>query len=853
MKKGFRLTALLLSLLLCASFLPGTALAAGEAAAPYTGDLVLFLANDMHSNLGPSKIYEADGSTSVIGGVARMAAALAEERALAGGKALTLNGGDYSQGTPYQDGYQQGWEIMVLAALGFDYVTLGNHEFDVGDQAVENSWVNAEKNRAAFGVTAQLPTLLVSNMFIKYGADGKEIAYTEADIDPEDPSHNAFASGTYAETGAVNYAVTEVNGYKVGLFALEGEESYGYCKNSDLTRMDCSAVANVYAKFLKEEKDCDIVIAVSHCGDAEDKAVAEASQGYLDVIQSAHSHTVYPEPITVNDVIIYSTGEYAQHLGILSLDKTEDGWTWLPSETRTLTLTGDYDRKADDTSASAAAYRELAGLVGKYDEALVADDGYFSRLGLEGVTPATVAMNVKKGCNYVFGRNGDGGYTYVQSPVTAFIGDAFNYASGSQVSFFFGGYVRTALYQGEFTAADAFNMQSTGESAVDHSAGSSLIVCNLSGKQLAGICLFDAMCSHANGEDLYGGAGTLHSANMRYRFDVSGKTISCDLGTIEIYDPETKAWSPLDPDKAYLSSFTFESTQNLVGFMPTLTKTLGYGEIPFAPYDEATGTYAKVPADNTSDEYYAFWAPYCKGVGVLEGTEYELKAWTALYYYARTMDGTLSDTYTAGGLTQTRLRGEYTVDGQAAPGASVQLLSDGAVKASAKAGADGSYALKVPNGTYTLTVDGRKAEQITVSRNTVTAQAADCRVLVDGKAADVAVYTINGAPYVKLRDVAAAVSGSAAGFDIGWDHGKKAVTITSGKAYTPAGGEGEAVSGTEKFVNPSTVSVEVNGEKASLSLYGIGRNNYCALSSLSALGLQASWDAASGTVRIATT
>ncbi len=850
MKKGIRLTAFLLSLLLCAGLLPGAALAAEGEAAPYAGDLVLFLANDMHSNLGPSKIYEADGSTSVIGGVARMAAALTEERARAEGKALTLNGGDYSQGTPYQDGYQQGWEIMVLAALGFDYATLGNHEFDVGDQAVENSWVNAEKNRAAVGVEDALPTLLVSNMFIKYDADGREIAYTEADIDPEDSSHNAFASGQYAETGAVNYAVTEVNGYQVGLFALEGEESYGYCKNSDLTRMDCAATANIYAKFLKEEKGCDIVIAVSHCGDEEDKAVAEASQGYLDVIQSAHSHTVYSEPVTVNGVIIYSTGEYAQHLGILSLDKTEDGWTWLPSETRTLTLTSDYDRASSDVSASGEAYRKLAGLVEKYDEALVASDGYFSRLGLEGVTPATVAMNVEKGCNYVFSRNGDGGYTYVQSPVTAFIGDAFNYASGSQVSFFFGGYVRTALYQGEFTAADAFNMQSTGESAVDHSAGSSLIVCSLSGKQLAGICLFDAMCSHANGEDLYGGAGTLHSANMRYRYDVSGKTISCDLDTIEIYDPDTDTWSPLDPDKGYLTSFTFESTQNLVGFMPTLTKTLGYGEIPFAPYDEAAKTYAKVPADNTSEEYYAFWAPYCKGVGVLEGTDYELKAWTALYYYAKSMDGTLSDAYTADGLTQTRLRGEYIVDGQAAPGASVELRANGEVKASAKAGADGGYALKAPNGTYTLTVDGQAVDEVTVSRNTVSAQAAEGRVLVDGKEAAVAVYLINGAPYVKLRDVAAAISGSAAGFDLGWDHGKKTIAITSGKAYAPVGGEGEAVSGTEKLVNPSAASVQLDGEETALALYAIRGSNYCSLASLSALGLQGSWDAGSGTVTI---
>ena len=82
--------------------------------------------------------------------------------------------------------------------------------------------------------------------------------------------------------------------------------------------------------------------------------------------------------------------------------------------------------------------------------------------------------------------------------------------------------------------------------------------------------------------------------------------------------------------------------------MPMLVK------VPFAPYDEATGTYAEVPADNTSDEYYAFWAPYAKGVGVLEGTELELKAWTAMYYYAKTMNGQMSDAYLPENIIQTR-------------------------------------------------------------------------------------------------------------------------------------------------------------------------------------------------------
>ncbi len=653
MRKWYKLNLLLVPFMLSAGSLSVSA----EESTSYKSDVVLFLTNDIHSNLGTSKIMNEDGSTTEIGGVARLAAALAEEREKSEGKYLTLDGGDYSQGTPYQDGYQDGWEIMALAALECDYTTLGNHEFDVGDQAVENSWAAAEKNSAVYKVTDELPSLIISNMFVKYDENGNVIEYTEEDIDPEDLSTNAFASGEYAETGAFNYDITEVNGYKIGLFGLEGETSYGYCKNSDLTRMDSAATANIYAKFLKEEKGCDMVIAISHCGDAEDQAIAEASEGYLDVIQSAHSHTAYTEPLIVNDVIIYSTGCYSQHLGVLGLHRTEDGWSVEADESRLIALTQDYD-KADekDPSAAAEAYRKLDRLVEQFDEALVAENGYFSKLGLEGVTSDTVVMTVENGCNYIQEKDGQQyGYTYIQSPLTAFIGDAFNYASGSQVSFFFGGYVRSSLFEGDFTVADAFNIQSTGESAIDHSAGSSLVTCNLSGRQLAAICTFDAMCSGEADGVLYGGAGTLHSSNMRYEYTAADGTISCDVNTIEIYDPQTQTWNPLELDKAYLCSFTFESTQNLVSYMPALTEGLGYGAIPFAPYEEETGTYAEVPTDNTSEEYYEFWAPYCKGTGILEGTDYELKSWTALYYYAESMNGTLSDYYTPENVMQTRI------------------------------------------------------------------------------------------------------------------------------------------------------------------------------------------------------
>lgn len=638
--------------------LGGWTLPEATQAEPYQGDVVLLLSNDIHSNLGPSKQMGPEGTTQITGGMARMAAALAQLRQRAAGKYLTLDGGDYSQGTPYQDGYQKGWEVLALAELGVDFCTLGNHEFDLGDQAAANAWHAAQNNALRYGVENALPQLLVSNLFIKYDANGAEIPYTAADIQPENVSTNAFGAGPYGLAGAKNYAVKRVGGHLVGLFGLLGDQAYGYCKNSDLKRMDCSKVANVYARFLKEQKGCDLVIALSHCGLEEDLATAAASEGWLDVIQSAHSHLRFDQPRTENGVILMSSGCYAQNLGVLSLQKTPEGWRWVEGESCCLTLDERFDHPDPlDTTPAGQNWRRMQELIRRYDEELVAPGGYFSKLGLEGLTPDSVVMQVPAGYDYLLYENGQSlGYTYHQSPVTAFICDAFNFAAGSQVSFAFGGYVRTGLHPGEFTVADAFNQQSTGESALDRSAGSSLAVCTLSGAQLAALCVFDAVCAGVSpGGQLYGTAGTVHTGNLRYRYLPLGrKKILCDLHSIQVYDPERDVWEKLDYDKGYRTAFTFEATQNLVGLMEDTTRKLTGKGIPFAPYDEATRTYAQVPRDTTSEEYYAFWAPYCRGQGVLEGTNYELKSWTALYYYAASMGGTLSDQYAPEKLVQTR-------------------------------------------------------------------------------------------------------------------------------------------------------------------------------------------------------
>ena len=87
------------------------------------------------------------------------------------------------------------------------------------------------------------------------------------------------------------------------------------------------------------------------------------------------------------------------------------------------------------------------------------------------------------------------------------------------------------------------------------------------------------------------------------------------------------------------------------------------------------------------------------------------------------------------------------------------------------------------------------------------ATATSSKVLVNGRAVAFEAYNIDGCNYFKLRDLAMALAGSEKQFDVGWDGTGNAVTLTSGKAYTPVGGELSAGSGKTPAVCASSAAV----------------------------------------------
>lgn len=103
-------------------------------------------------------------------------------------------------------------------------------------------------------------------------------------------------------------------------------------------------------------------------------------------------------------------------------------------------------------------------------------------------------------------------------------------------------------------------------------------------------------------------------------------------------------------------------------------------------------------------------------------------------------------------------------------------------------------------------------------------------------------YQIDGANYVKLRDMANALNGTAAQFEVGYDNATGRITLTTGQGYTAVGGEMAQNAAGEQSYHACRSVIELNGEVVQLEAYTINGNNFFKLRDLGrALGFNVSY------------
>lgn len=135
----------------------------------------------------------------------------------------------------------------------------------------------------------------------------------------------------------------------------------------------------------------------------------------------------------------------------------------------------------------------------------------------------------------------------------------------------------------------------------------------------------------------------------------------------------------------------------------------------------------------------------------------------------------------------------------------------------------------------------------------VTAVPTKSAVLVNGQAVAFDAYNINDNNYFKLRDLAFILSGSQVQFEVSWSQDLGAILMTSGKGYTPAGGEMGAGGSINQIATLNKSKLYLDGRAVDLTAYTIHDNNYFKLRDIGELfNFSVEWNGASQQIMIDT-
>ena len=126
------------------------------------------------------------------------------------------------------------------------------------------------------------------------------------------------------------------------------------------------------------------------------------------------------------------------------------------------------------------------------------------------------------------------------------------------------------------------------------------------------------------------------------------------------------------------------------------------------------------------------------------------------------------------------------------------------------------------------------------------------KLTVDGKAVQLNAYNINGNNFVKLRDIAYLLNGTAKQFQVKFESSSNSIFITPATAYTSVGQENVALASPKK-VQASKQAVYLNSARVEPMAYNIDGNNYLMLRDLALLlDFGMTYDSSTGTVAIST-
>jgi 5'-nucleotidase len=381
-----------------------------HAAGPEVYTLRIIHTNDHHARIEP--VVGGTPPAPIHGGVARRKTLIDAIRA-EGGNQLLIDAGDVFQGTLWFNQYLGQADLEFYNAMGYEAVTIGNHEFDAGPQPL-----------AEFIKRAKFPVL----------------------------SANVVADAATPISGLFKpWIIKEIGGEKIGIFGLTpidtGELSspgpgITFTPYADAARR---AVAELQAQGVNK------IIGLTHIGITNDRDLARAVDG-IAVIIGGHSHTPMGPQVNPLDPNRPYPEVLPSPSGKTVVMATDWEWgRWLGD------LTVGFDAAGNITSVVAARVKEVLPTIEP-------DPGFDARIKVLGAPIAALrAKPVGSAAVPLNGARAD--VRTKETNLGNMIADALierTKANGAQVAIVNGGGIRASIDAGEIILGEVLDVQPFG-------------------------------------------------------------------------------------------------------------------------------------------------------------------------------------------------------------------------------------------------------------------------------------------------------------------------------------------------------------------------------------------------------
>lgn len=205
------------------------------------------------------------------------------------GEVILIDSGDTIHGTLFANLSKGRSIVEIYNAIGLNYSTLGNHDFNYGYDHLKNL-MNIQKYKT-------LATNLIDE-----------------------------------NNGIDSFEIKNINGFKICLFGIITPETYYKTSYKDINTLKIEEPQKSVEELLENLKNekIDMFIGITHLG--LDKSTKEKNRSeylakkfsQLDILLDGHSHTEIKEKFIVNKTVISQVGNYNRNIGIIQIKLDQD-------------------------------------------------------------------------------------------------------------------------------------------------------------------------------------------------------------------------------------------------------------------------------------------------------------------------------------------------------------------------------------------------------------------------------------------------------------------------------------------------------------------------------------------------